>query len=128
MDGLEACLIPGLSRRHQPHFSRRSCGGQFGRHNLDVACGPTHQTRYRLSHMKDNMLTLNRKLHPLVSPLPGLSPKIFSNTRPSLGSHAASASNPRLPEPLVATAMPPNECRARRRQTGRPRSRAGAPH
>jgi hypothetical protein len=32
-----ACLVPSLSRRHPPHFFRRSCGGRFGHHNLDVA-------------------------------------------------------------------------------------------
>jgi hypothetical protein len=112
MDELEACLVPSLSRRHQPHFSRHNCGGQFGRRNLGVACGATHQTRSRLSHMKDNANPQQKATPARVTIAGAFAQNILQHiaTKPRVARRLSP--KPRLPEPLVATAMPPNECRA----------------
>lgn len=46
---LRACLVPCLRHRHPPHFSCRSCGGQFGRRNLGVAWRHTPHTKHALN-------------------------------------------------------------------------------
>jgi hypothetical protein len=51
---LWARLVPGLSRRHRPHFSRRSCGGRFGRRNLGVAWCHTPHTKHALYDQQVN--------------------------------------------------------------------------
>jgi hypothetical protein len=40
------CLVAGLSRRHLPHPSCRSCGGRFGRRSLGVAWRHTSHTKH----------------------------------------------------------------------------------